>query len=94
MILPVVLKSAVFALLAILFAVLEHIVEGLIHKKDWASIASDLFGIGSHELFARMIMLFISFIPFFAFWEIGNFLGRSRLIEMFFSRRRSSLPQA
>ena len=80
LIVPVVLKSGVFALLAILFAVLEHIVEGLIHKKDWGSIASNLFGIGSLELFARMIMLFVSFIPFFAFWEIGQVLGRPELI--------------
>lgn len=88
LIVPVVLKSGVFALLVILFAVLEHIVEGLIHKKDWASIASDLFGTGSLELFARMIMLFVSFIPFFAFWEIGQVLGRTELIAMFFSGRK------
>ena len=93
LIVPVVLKSGVFALLAILFAVLEHIVEGLIHKKDWASIASNLFGIGSLELFARMIMLFVSFIPFFAFWEIGQVLGRAELIEMFFSRRKQLRPK-
>jgi hypothetical protein len=92
LILPVVLKSVVFALLAVLFAVLEHIVEGLIHKKDWVSIASNLSGIGSLELVARMIMLFASFIPFFAFWEIGQVLGRHELIEMFFSRRRPSHP--
>jgi len=92
LILPVVLKSAIFALLATLFAVVENIVEGLIRKKDWASIASNGFGIGSLELFARMTMLFVSFIPFFAFWEIGHLLGRRELIEMFFSRRRPSPP--
>jgi hypothetical protein len=93
LIVPVVLKSGVFALLAILFAVLEYIVEGLIHKKDWASIASNLFGIGSLELFARMIMLFVSFIPFFAIWEIGQVLGRAELIELFFSRKSGSAPR-
>jgi hypothetical protein len=92
LIIPVVLKSAIFALLATLFAVLENVVEGLIRKKDWASIASNGFGIGSLELFARVVMLFVSFIPFFAFWEIGQFLGRHKLIEMFFSRRRPSPP--
>jgi hypothetical protein len=95
LILPVVLKSAIFAFLATLFAVLENIVEGWIRKKDWASIASNGFGIGSLELFARMTMLFVSFIPFFAFWEIGRVLGRHQLIEMFFSRRRlSPSPEA
>jgi hypothetical protein len=90
---PVVLKSGFFALLAVLFAVLEHIVEGLIHKKDWAGIASNLFGIGSLELFARMIMLFVSFIPFFAIWEIGQVLGQAELMEMFFSRKSGSAPR-
>jgi hypothetical protein len=91
LILPVVSKSAIFALLATLFAVLENVVEGLIRKKDWASITSNGFGVGSLELFARTIMLFVSFIPFFAFWEIGHLLGRHKLIEMFFSRKRRSL---
>jgi hypothetical protein len=49
-----------------------------------------LFGIGSLELLARMMMLFVSFIPFFAFWEIGQVLGRHELIEMFFSTKRSA----
>ena len=93
LILPVVLKSGAFALLAILFAVLERIVEGLIHKKDWASIANNLFGIGSLELLARLMMLFVSFIPFFAFWEIGQVLGRAELIDMFFSRKKRLGPK-
>ncbi|HEX8798250.1 MAG TPA: hypothetical protein VF772_06540 [Terriglobales bacterium] len=93
LIVSVVLKAAVFSVLVILFAVLEKIVEGWFHKKDWASIAQDLRGASQHELFARMIILFISFIPFFAFWEIGNLLGRGKLMKMFFSRRRPSLPQ-
>ena len=92
LILPVVLQSAVFAFLATLFGVLEHIVEGLIHKKDWASITSNSFGFGSLELFGRMIVLFISFIPFFAFLEVGDVLGQHELFEMLFSRRRPSPP--
>ena len=95
LIVSVVLKAAVFSVLVILFAVLEKIVEGWFHKKDWASIVQDLLGASQHELFARMIILFISLVPFFAFWEIGNLLGgQGKLMEMFFSRRRPSLPQA
>lgn len=92
LIVPVLLQSAVFTLFATLFAALEHIVEGLIQKKDWATISGNVFGIGSLELFARMVMLFISFVPFFGFWEIGHVLGRDKLTEMFFSRRKPSQP--
>ena len=47
LILPVVLKSGVFALLTILFAVLEHIVEGFDPQKGLGEQRSNLFGIGS-----------------------------------------------
>lgn len=38
LILSVVLKALIFTILAILFAVLEQVAEGLLHKKGWASI--------------------------------------------------------
>ena len=93
LILTVVFKAFLFSLLTIAFGVLEHIVEGLIHRKDWATIMRDLLAARGPELFARMIMLFVSFLPFFAFWEIGAYLGPHKLIGMFFSKTRPPLPQ-
>src|SRR3974390_2673973 len=87
LILSVVYKALLFTVLTILFAVLEHAIEGLIHKDDWPSITHKFLVIATHELFARMIMLFISFVPFFAFWEIGEALGRQKMIEMLFAKR-------
>lgn len=92
MILIVVFKSFVFALLAILFGVLEHVVDGLIRKQDWAGILQNVLSVGAHELFARLVMLFVSFLPFFAFWEIGSYIGPHKLINMFFSKA-PPLPQ-
>lgn len=94
LILSVIVKAAVFAFLAILFGVLEKIVEGLLHKEDWSDMTRKLLAVSKHELLARMIMLLISFVPFFAFWEIGRVLGRDKLIDILFSRRRPPLPQA
>ena len=87
LILSVVYRALLFAVLTILFGVLEYVIDGLIHKDDWATIARKLLAVGTHELFARMVMLFISFVPFFAFWEIGEAVGRKKLIEMFFANR-------
>ena len=87
LILSVVYKALLFAVLTILFGVLESVIEGLIHKDDRPTIAHKLLAVGTHELLARMIMLFISFVPFFAFWEIGEAVGRHKLIEMFFAKR-------
>ena len=94
LILSVVYKALLFAVLTILFGVLEHVVDGLIHKDDWATITHKLLVVGTHELFARMIMLFISFVPFFAFWEIGEAVGRQKLIEMFFAKREPPMSKA
>jgi len=93
LIVSVIARAIVFAVLVIVFGVIEHILEGLVHKKDWASIVHGLLERGVvDELFARTIMLFISFIPFFAFWEIGQVLGRRELIALFFSNRRARSP--
>jgi hypothetical protein len=38
LILSVVFRALLFALLTILFGVLEYVIDGLIHKDDWATI--------------------------------------------------------
>ena len=86
----VLVKSVIFVVLVLLFGVLEHIVEGLFHREAWATIVRKMLDVGVNELFARMIVLHIAFLPFFAFWEIGQVLGRGRLIALFFSRRPPS----
>jgi hypothetical protein len=92
LIVSVIARAIVFAVLVIVFGAIENILEGLVHKKDWASIVHGLLEGGVDELFARTIMLVISFIPFFAFWEIGQVLGRGELIALFFSNRRARSP--
>ena len=90
LIVSVIYKSALFGVFVILFGILEHVVEGLVHKKDWTSILHGLTDIGTYELLARMIMLIIAFIPFFAFWEIGRVLGPRKLSALFFSKRAAT----
>jgi len=80
-------KSALFGVLVMLFGILEHVIEGLLHKKDLTEILNGFVDIGMYEILARMIMLILSFIPFFAFWEIGRVLGRGKLSALFFSRQ-------
>jgi hypothetical protein len=70
-----------------LFGLLERVVEGLIHHKDWAGILQGVTELGIYELLARTVMLIVAFVPFFAFWEIGRVLGPGRLTALFFSRR-------
>jgi hypothetical protein len=69
--------------------VLEHLIEGFAHGKDWGSIVRALLGLGKDEILARTLMVIVTFIPFFAFWETNRVLGEGRLYALFFQRRAS-----
>jgi hypothetical protein len=94
LILSVIYKSTLFGVFVLLFGILEHVVEGLFHKKDWASILHSLTELGMYEILARVIMLIVAFIPFFAFWEVGRVIGPRRVSALFFSRQsETSSPE-
>lgn len=83
---PVLYKSAVFGLLVMAFGVIERLVSGWIHKQGlWAGL-HEIAAIGANELAARVLMLVVAFVPFFAFWELGRVLGTDRLAALFFSK--------
>src|SRR5262249_4046255 len=88
----VIYKSVLFGLFVALFGVLEHVVEGLIHKEDWASILRHLGDLGLYEILARVVMLIVAFVPFFAFWEIGRVIGPLEVAALFLSRREEASP--
>jgi len=92
LIVPVVYKSILFGILVLLFGVLEHLVEGSFHHKSVENVLRELAEIGAKEIAARVIVLSVAFVPFFAFWEIGRVLGFSKLSSMFF--RRQAAPSA
>jgi hypothetical protein len=85
-----VMRSILFSVLVLLFTILERIVVGLIHGKDWAGIAHSFAEHGLHEIVARIIMMFAAFFPFFAFWELRRRLGTRRFYELWFSRTDSA----
>ena len=80
-------KAAVYGLFVAVFAVIEHLVEGLAHGKGLAGAWQELLGLGKDEVIARTLMLFATFIPFFAFWEADRVLGEGKLFALFFQRR-------
>ncbi len=80
-------KSVGYALLAGLFSVLEHTIEALVHGGGWAGALHEIVSPGRLELLARTLVLFATFIPFFALWEIDRVLGEGRLFGFFFHRR-------
>jgi len=90
LIVPVLYKTIVFGIFVLLFSVIERLVEGWFHKQGLLGGLRDIRDIGSYELGARVLMLIVAFIPFFAFAELGRVLGIDRLGTMFFSKRERS----
>ncbi len=88
---PVFFKSALFGALVFLFGIVEHLVEGWLRKESLAAIFAKMVSIGADELGARVLILVIAFVPFFAFWELGRLIGLRRLSAMFFSSPDAAL---
>jgi hypothetical protein len=85
LIVPVLYKSILFGVFVLLFGVGEHAVEGWVHKQGVLGGLRDIGELGTYELAARVLMLMVAFVPFFAFWEMGRMLGMQKLEAMFFS---------
>jgi hypothetical protein len=80
-------KSLVFGLLVAVFVVLEHVASALLHHRPVA-IEFQLTGGQGYEMLARVQLMLVAFVPFFAFREISAVLGEGKLIDLFFRRRR------
>lgn len=79
-------SSLAYGALVAVFAVLEHVVEGLVHGKTLAASFQAFLDTGVYEILGRALVLFVAFIPFFALWEIGELAGDVRLFDLFFKK--------
>jgi uncharacterized membrane protein YczE len=87
LILSVLFKALVFGVFIGLFGALEHLIEGLAHRETWDQIAHSLVSAGRGEILARTVMIIVTLIPFFAFWETDRILGDHKLFGLFFRKR-------
>jgi hypothetical protein len=83
LIVPTLYRTFTFSLLVLAFAILEHLVKGLIHGQNYAAIVQEIVA-NRTEVGAKIIMMFIAFIPMFAIWEISNLFREGKLFELFF----------
>jgi hypothetical protein len=87
LIVSAIFKSLIFGVFVALFGILEHAIEGLLHHHAWNQIVHELFSTGREEILARTVVMIVTFIPFFAFWEIDRVLGKGKLVALFFRTR-------
>ncbi len=76
-------KSLLFGLLVVAFSTLEHVVRSYVHHLPLGEELS-LAGPAGLEKIARLQLMFVAFLPFFAFREIGRVIGEKRLLDLFF----------
>jgi hypothetical protein len=80
-------KTFVFSLFVAVFKLIEYMIKGLWKGNGLTQSLADYFGRGPHELLANVLVVFVAFIPFFAFKELGRVLGEGRVWDLFFRRR-------
>jgi hypothetical protein len=81
-----VMLSLVYGLLNATFVLLEHVVKALLHHQPVMSELQFSGGQG-YEILARIQLMFVIFIPFFAFRELAREVGAGELFGFFFRRR-------
>ena len=90
LIVPTVYKAIVFSMFVGIFGVVESTIIGLLHGKGIEGGFEELMSAGRYELLARCMVMFVAFIPFFAFEELERVLGEGKLGKLFFRRRSAA----
>ena len=89
---PIVYRSAMFALILILFHIMEEALRAKWHGKPWSEVLA-ASGAGSLlELLVLGLIIFLSMMPFFALREVGRDIGEDKMFEQFFLRRTTHAP--
>jgi hypothetical protein len=91
LILPTLYKTFTFTLWVALFALFESAIRGFLHGKGLEGVLDHLLSEGTHEFFARCLVVFSGFIPFFATKELGRVLGKGKMWGLFFWKGPAAL---
>jgi hypothetical protein len=89
LIIPVLYKVLFFILFVILFDVVEELIKGSIHTHSFSTAFEEML----HHHFSKMwlgglLMVTLSFVPFFMLKELSRIMGREQFIKLFFRDRK------
>ena len=84
--------AVVFSAFALAFEVLEHLILGGVRGKDPRAVMAEIVDRGWPHLLAMTMVVFVAFLPFFAFRETGRALGEGKLHGLFFGRAEKEPP--
>jgi hypothetical protein len=81
-------RSVAFGIVLGFFKVIEEICVGLYHGKSAANSIAEVGGGTLNGILAMMAILAVLLVPFFAFSELRNIIGREKLTAMFLTTGR------
>ncbi|MCX6248346.1 MAG: hypothetical protein NTW10_11490 [Bacteroidetes bacterium] len=84
LIIPSLYKAILFTIWVMLFDMLEMLIKGFIQSGLPADALTELKNQVNAVWFGAALMIFVSFIPFFAFKELSRVLGRKKIQDRFF----------
>lgn len=87
LVVPTLYKTIIFSIFALFFKIFELFFIGLLEKKPLSQLYEELLNRGLYEISAEIFILFFVFTIFFAFLEIGRFMGGKTLFNLFFSKK-------
>jgi hypothetical protein len=87
LIIPTLYSTLMFSLLALTFEVIEHVILDAFHGKTPGGAFAEILGEGWPRLVGMTLVIFVSFLPFFAFRALERVLGEGKLSGLFFKPR-------
>ncbi|HMH14761.1 MAG TPA: hypothetical protein VK578_16805 [Edaphobacter sp.] len=85
----VLLKSVFFGLLVFGFHLLEEFIKRLIHGEPAGTVWHNM---NYEDLIGRSVLIFVAFIPLFAFIELRRLIGEEKLHAMCFHHKTATSP--
>ena len=82
---PTLHRSFAFLVLLGILTIIEELVVGLLHGKSATMALAELFGVNLAETAAKMFILLLVLIPYFAIRTLSEVMGRSELVTIFFT---------
>lgn len=85
---PIVYKAFLFTVMVMLFDIIESFVRGLIHHQVFLKAIDDLQSHVSAVWLGASLLIFLTFIPFFAIKELIRVLGKDSVKAILLERRK------
>lgn len=88
LIIPVIYKALLFTILIIVFDIVEYFISKMISLRSLTLAKEELVNHFSAIWLGGVMVVFVSFLPFFAMKELTRIIGYAKVKKMFFSSRK------